>query len=93
MTDKFYETITVPFESKEGDITLTYATGRDATFDDMALDFYVDGVKTTSPIKGVKAIMEHLVGIADLAPSAAKMLELMTGCWPGLRNYLPKEEA
>lgn len=93
MTEKFYETITVPFESHDGGIELTYATGRDATFDDMTLDFYDGYVKATSPIKGVKAIMEYLVGVADLSPSSVKMLDLMTGRWPGLRNYLPKEEA
>lgn len=93
MTEKFYETITVPFESHDGDITLTYATGQDATFDDMTLDVYRDGVKVEVAEKGCKAIMTSLVDIAPLAPAAAKMLDLMTGRWPGLRNYLPKEEA
>lgn len=89
MTDKFYETMTVPFNSGLGDLTLTYATGRDATFDDTTLDTHAQGVKVGYSVKGIAPIMAHLVDIAPMAPAAEKLIKLMTSRWPGLRNYLP----
>lgn len=92
MTDLYYETINIPFESHNGTLTLTYAVGRDATFDDMVLDTYVDGLKVSHSVKGVDEIMKGLIGIAPLAPACAAMIETMTSRWPGLRSYLPKEK-
>jgi len=90
-SNTYYETMTSPFESHNGDLTLTYAVGLNATFDDMVLDTYADGVKVGEPCKGVAAIMENLIAVAPLAPAAQNMIESMTSRWPGLRCYLPKE--
>lgn len=88
---KTYQTITSKFESHNGCLNLVFCVDPDATFDDMMLTTYADGVLIGKPLHGVEAIMTNLVAIAPLAPAAANMVNSMVSRWPGLRTYLPKE--